>query len=489
MNKEEIQARVNQIQWFHNYELLPGIMTNGLKPIAEEELEVICRIPEDLRGKRVLDIGCADGYYTFLAESRGASVVAIDAWPHQGFLLARELRGSQAEFRQIDVYDLRPDVFGLFDLVFFMGLYYHLKHPLLALERIASVTRELAIIESQISTLELFDDDNNGVSRFYQHDELADDPTNWWVPNLPCLAQTACAAGFPRAEIIGTYNNHNRGVVHAHKGPRTAAKILDEDFVCGIHSPIAHAEVSGVVTVSGLAFSKLNPETGTERVTLYLDRLDDPLAELGQAEYGLRRENVIPRFGPRYSASGFEFTWNTAEAMPGPHTLYALVEGQRGWHYARIPIVIKGGAVRKFFNPGLPQKRPALNAITLAQPNASQASPSVAAPASGNPSPLAQNKLVDLRGLGERTHVALSTRSSWLLADKVRRACHNLVIYYVNQHATQQNRFNQAIITLLKQTTLAQEKTGADVAALQLEVAALRAEVQTLQAKSDQLLS
>ena len=150
MDREEIQAQASKFLWFHNYELIPGVMTNGAKPIKEEELAVLFQIPQDLRGKRVLDIGCADGYYTFLAEERGASVVAIDALPSQGFFLAHHVCGSKAEFHQMDIYDLQLDTFGAFDVVFFMGVYYHLKNPILALERVASVARELVIIESHI---------------------------------------------------------------------------------------------------------------------------------------------------------------------------------------------------------------------------------------------------------------------------------------------------------------------------------------------------
>ena len=334
----EIRTRVSQIQWFHNYELVPGMMTNGSSPMLERA--PYFQIPQDLSGKRVLDIGCADGYFTFLAESRGASVVAIDSWPRQGFFLAHEVLDSKAEFHHTNVYDLHPDTLGMFDIVFFFGVYYHLKNPLLALERVASVTQEYAIIESQIMNPR--HPEGEGLARFYEHEELMNDPTNWWVPNVPCLLQTVRAAGFPRAELVACYEP-SRGIVRAHKGPRTAGKMLTEDLFIVIDSPTVNSQVCGTVLISGWALSQLEPKGGIEHVRVYFDNLDDPTSELGEAEYGSWRADLTTHFGEKYGASGFQFTWNTVGVTRGRHTLHVLVEGKRGWHYRSVPITISSG--------------------------------------------------------------------------------------------------------------------------------------------------
>ena len=118
-------------------------------------------LPSSLAGRTVLDIGAWDGFFSFEAERRGAArVVAADyyAWhgigwgTHQGkagFTLARECLGSRVEDLDIDVMDLSPERVGTFDVVLFLGVLYHLRHPLLALERIASVTRELLICRNR----------------------------------------------------------------------------------------------------------------------------------------------------------------------------------------------------------------------------------------------------------------------------------------------------------------------------------------------------
>lgn len=492
MDKEEIKARASKIKWFHNYELIPGVMTNGYKPVREEELATLFQIPRDLRGKRVLDVGCADGFYTFLAESRGADVVTIDAWPHQGFLLAHEIRGSKAEFHQMNVYDLQPDTFGTFDIVFFMGVYYHLKNPILALERIANVTRELAIIESQISGS--VDFEQEGISHFYEYDELAGDPTNWWAPNVPCLLQTVRAAGFPRADLINCYSDNNRAVVHAYKGLRTAAKMLTEDIICRVHTPVANAEVSGIVPITGAAFNKREPEGGIEQITIYLDKLDDPAFELGVAEHGHWHTELAARVGDKFGPSGFVFNWDTAGVAPGLHTLYVLAEGQHGWRCSRQPVFIIGDSGRKFFNHLFRKEITSVHETSLAKINADQPTKDLTAnlpgtfaatnqSSAGDLSVTTSSKLAKIDQLAGSINVSFSTQSSWPLANNVRRALHNLVIYYVNMLANKQKVVNQATAFLLRQIVTSQARIEPDMEALQAEIVALHAEVQALQAK------
>lgn len=314
MNIEEIRQEAAKIQWFHNFELVPGVMTGG--PSGMDERAPYFEIPQDLSGKRVLDIGCADGYFTFLAEKRGATVVSIDAWPRRGFFFARELLNSTAEFHHMNIYDISPESLGIFDIVFFFGVYYHLKHPLLALERIASVTREFALIESE--SMVPYTSDSVALARFYELDELGGDPTNWWVPNIQCLLQTVRASGFPRVEFVNRYHTR-RGIVRAYKGPRTTCKPLTEDFFIAIDTPRPNSIVQGNITLTGWAVSQLNPHDGIKSITAYLDHLDDPSSELGQAEYGIWRSDLTRPFGDTYGPSGFKLTGYTWRCVWASH--------------------------------------------------------------------------------------------------------------------------------------------------------------------------
>ncbi len=131
-------------RWWHEIELAPGIVTPG-DDSNRMKLPILDRIglPRDLSGLRALDIGCSDGYFSFEMERRGASVLAMDFVPetYTGFATAREILGSDAEYMMENVYNLTPEKHGLFDVVLFLGVLYHLRKPLAALDSIRSVLR------------------------------------------------------------------------------------------------------------------------------------------------------------------------------------------------------------------------------------------------------------------------------------------------------------------------------------------------------------
>jgi len=111
----------------------------------------LMQIPEDLTGKRVLDIGAYDGFFSFEFEKRGAEVLSVDIWTDamwEKFQFAIAKKQSKIKYERIDVHDLSPDQIGTFDIVFCAGVLYHLRHPLLALEAIRSVTGGLLILET-----------------------------------------------------------------------------------------------------------------------------------------------------------------------------------------------------------------------------------------------------------------------------------------------------------------------------------------------------
>jgi 2-polyprenyl-3-methyl-5-hydroxy-6-metoxy-1,4-benzoquinol methylase len=111
-------------------------------PSQEKVLDAIRSI--DFSGKRVLDIGCRDGLYSFEAETRGAAVVVgIDNDLSRGAVeLAIPARGSKVEMREMNLLDLTPDTFGLFDVVLFPGVLYHLRYPFEAMRAIRDVLVE-----------------------------------------------------------------------------------------------------------------------------------------------------------------------------------------------------------------------------------------------------------------------------------------------------------------------------------------------------------
>jgi tRNA (mo5U34)-methyltransferase len=208
MDAERLRAEVERITWFHSIPLGSGIVTPGIDNSAERLARM--KVPDDLSGKTVLDVGAWDGFFSFEAERRGASrVLATDyfcwhgpGWGSKaGFNLARTVLGSKVEDKDIDVLDLSPEAVGVFDVVFFMGVLYHMRHPLLALERVASVTRELLILDTHVDLLGM----RRPAMAFYPKTELAGDPTNWCGPNPAAVKAMLKDVGFGRVEVVAKF--------------------------------------------------------------------------------------------------------------------------------------------------------------------------------------------------------------------------------------------------------------------------------------------
>jgi tRNA (mo5U34)-methyltransferase len=200
---EKVRAEIANVNWYHQIDLGDGIVTPGVddSPSRMAPLE----LPRDLSGKSVLDIGAWDGFFSFEAERRGASrVLATDSYcwsgegwgTKEGFLTASRILGSRADDLEIDVMDLSPDRIGTFDVVLFVGVLYHMRHPLLALERVASVTGDQLIFDSHTAMIE----EGDPVMLFYPGSELNNDPTNWWGPNPPAVEAMLRDVGFRRIE-------------------------------------------------------------------------------------------------------------------------------------------------------------------------------------------------------------------------------------------------------------------------------------------------
>ncbi len=155
MNASSLQQRIEALKWCHPLELA-GIHTRPqwhVRRRFKRRLKFL-QIPADLTGKSVLDIGAWDGFFSFECERRGASrVLAIDtfAWDHygkDGFLLAHETLNSKVEHRRLAAEDIDVATLGTFDVVLFLGVFYHLRSPISVLERLRAVTAGTLICET-----------------------------------------------------------------------------------------------------------------------------------------------------------------------------------------------------------------------------------------------------------------------------------------------------------------------------------------------------
>jgi tRNA (mo5U34)-methyltransferase len=202
--------------WFHNLHLPDGTETAPDHPLGDfpafKWRQIAGSLPADLAGARALDIGCNAGFYAFELAARGAEVLALDLDEHylrQGRWAARHLDPKgRVEFRQGSVYDLL-DVEGRFEVVLFMGVLYHLRHPLLALDVVAEKVGGTLVLqtltmpgEDAAGAPEDVDIDERELLRapgwpraaFIEH-QLAGDPTNWWAADAACVEAMTRSAG------------------------------------------------------------------------------------------------------------------------------------------------------------------------------------------------------------------------------------------------------------------------------------------------------
>jgi tRNA (mo5U34)-methyltransferase len=226
--------------WWHSIDLGNGVVTPGHKSVELLGRELSQLGLADLTGKTVLDIGAWDGYFSFAAEQMGAKrVVALDhyVWSmdllkqqryyqeclqrgeqpgayqdvpgiwqpatlpgKRGFDTAHQLLGSSVESIVGDFMTMDLDPLGTFDVVFFLGVLYHLRHPLFALERLRRLTRQVAFIETHAVAVA----GHPGLVawEFYEGGELAGDSSNWWGPTAMGLSALCRAADFLPVEIL-----------------------------------------------------------------------------------------------------------------------------------------------------------------------------------------------------------------------------------------------------------------------------------------------
>ncbi len=209
MTDPSLRERASRLHWYHPIDLGGGFVTRPEKHIQRRfarRLRLL-QIPLDLRGKTVLDIGAWDGFWSFECERRGAArVLAIDtyAWDRYGmdsFLLAHSALNSKVEHRRLAVEELSVEAVGQFDLVLFLGVFYHLRSPIDALDRLRTIVRGHLICETH-TLLPALHGGYPLVSFFPGDGHETGRPREFTaIPTEECLVQMLLSSGFRTLDV------------------------------------------------------------------------------------------------------------------------------------------------------------------------------------------------------------------------------------------------------------------------------------------------
>lgn len=222
--------------WWHTIDLGNGLVTPGEQTREVMDSRFALTFDQlDLRGKTVLDVGAWDGGFSIEAKRRGAKrVIALDhvTWnmpdvrSRETFDLAVRACGLEIEAFDQDLDAPRLSFTDLlsyaklpaFDIVLFLGVFYHLMDPLAATRELAAITRETLVLETHLEDLS----ETRPAMIFYPGTELNEDPTNWWGPNRQCIEELLGLCGFNSIEFA--MDGRSRGFFHGYKQALPGAK-------------------------------------------------------------------------------------------------------------------------------------------------------------------------------------------------------------------------------------------------------------------------
>jgi tRNA (mo5U34)-methyltransferase len=235
MDSKKIEKGLKDLEskgckWWHVIELNDEISTPGMSPSVKQKASYWGLDEIDFSNKSVLDIGAWDGGFSFYADERGASdVTSIDLWgaeaggmePGEDMLLsstldaqwgsracydfAAKVLGSKAKPQVMNVYDISPEKLKKFDIIMFFGVLYHLRHPMLALEKIRTVMKDdgLLLLETLITPpLFMAGEFRNDCSMQFFPGGLNGDPTTFCAPTTKCLSHLLDSAGFSEDKLF-----------------------------------------------------------------------------------------------------------------------------------------------------------------------------------------------------------------------------------------------------------------------------------------------
>jgi tRNA (mo5U34)-methyltransferase len=191
---EDAKALIGAVRrWHHKFEILPGLVTPG--SYDPEALWSKLQLNSSISGRRVLDIGASDGFFTLRIGELGGDVTAVDfrSKDRHGFGVMETLTGRKFAYEHANIFDLDVDRLGRFDLVLFLGVLYHLPDMMRAFQKLRALCSGTLMVETHCETAL---SEHIAVARYYKGASLAGDLTNFWSPNRLCVLDMLSDAGF-----------------------------------------------------------------------------------------------------------------------------------------------------------------------------------------------------------------------------------------------------------------------------------------------------
>lgn len=225
LGAEGVSASLAEHFWWHSIDLGGGVTTPGRKTPEVMRAEFSATFGSvDLRGRTVLDVGTWNGAFAVEAKRRGAGrVLATDSYcwrqpmfrGRETFDLVLRHTGLDIEAREIDATEITVGAVGRFDVVLFLGVFYHLLDPIAVLQQLAALTDEVLVLETCLDARE----ERRPAMIFYPGTELNGDASNWWGPNRACVESLLRTVGFEDV-AFSPGSDPSRGVFHARKTRR-----------------------------------------------------------------------------------------------------------------------------------------------------------------------------------------------------------------------------------------------------------------------------
>ena len=214
-----LEPTIRKLRWFHQIDFGNGLLTPGT--IKQPKIRRMSRMlfdGVDLRSRTLLDIGCWDGAYSLEATRRGATVTATDhfvwhsSWGDRRCIdLVQQHLAPSMQIVDADLSEMSAERLGRFDVVLFLGVLYHLRDPLTALERVADLAMDTLIVETRMTMRHI----RKPVMQFHPGATLGNDPTNWWTPNRRCVEAMLRDLGFQQVRFTQPDWLWRRGMFHA----------------------------------------------------------------------------------------------------------------------------------------------------------------------------------------------------------------------------------------------------------------------------------